>query len=232
MGTLYIILGASGVGKDFMANNIVDYSENYKLPDGTNKKITHVKRLLSRKERKFENKIHSYSVPVDEICSPDNFYSSINGAYVGINKESLKADLSSGKNMMFVTGSTDMIDQLISDPDITDSLCLIYIPGPGYGMIDYFSLELDRNKDKSLSELKQSAQARYENSINVASYYQRNYDFFDYAMLNIPPKTGDRKTRELADQLYKEFYKAIIANSHQDGPCWTANTNTNRRTRQ
>ena len=133
---------------------------------------------------------------------------------------------------MFVTGSTDMIDQLISDPDITDSLCLIYIAGPGYGMIDYFSLELDRNKDKSLSELKQSAQARYENSINVASYFQRNYDFFDYAMLNIPPKTGDRKTRELADQLYKEFYKAIIANNHQPGPCWIANINTNRRTRQ
>ena len=232
MGTLYVLFGASGVGKDFMAENIVDFSKTYKTNDGSKKEIFHVKRLLSRKERRFENKIHSYSVPTSEICSPDNFYSSINNAHVGINKEKLKADLFSGKNMIFATGSTDMIDQLIADPDIQDNLCLVYIAGPGYSMIEYFSLELDRNRDKTLSELKKSAQARYENSLNVSGYYQRNSDFFDYAMLNIPSRTGDIKARELAEKLLKEFYKAIVENKHESGPSWIANTNTKRRNRQ
>ena len=232
MGTLYVLLGASGIGKDFIADSIVDFSENYRLPDGSKKEIIHVQRLLSRKERKFESKIHRYSVPVSEICSPSNFYSTINKAYVGINKESLKTDLANGKNLIFVTGSTDMIDQLTTDPDLTDSLCLIFINGPGYGIVDYFALELDRNKGKSLDELKTSAKARYDNSLRVSDYYQRNYDFFDYAMLNVPPRSGDIKARELSEKMMREFYKTIIENNHQSGPCWVTSTDTRRRSRK
>jgi len=224
MGTLYIFFGPSGVGKDFLQKGFISYSEKALSVGETDKIVKPVERIHSRKKRNYESPyIHKFDVPFANIAVPENFYAFVNGACVGINKERLKTTLASGTDLVFSTGSVDMIEKLINDPDIKNNICLIYLTGPGYDEKTYFALELQRNHMSSLQDIVFSGHERYENSLRVAEFYNNNKMLFDYAYINVTSKATRSAAEAYKSPFLDKFYQAIFYDTREDGPCWISN---------
>lgn len=230
MGTLYIFFGPSGVGKDFLQKGFISYSEKALSVGETHKIVKPVERIHSRKKRNYEGpSIHKFDIPSADIAVPENFYAFVNGACVGINKEKLKTTLASGTDLVFSTGSVDMIEKLINDPDIKNNICLIYLTGPGYDERTYFFLELQRNHlSSNLEDIAFSANERYKNSLRVAEFYNNNKMLFDYAYINVTSKATRSAAEAFKSVFLDKFYQAILCDTREDGPCWISNKAKNR----
>ena len=226
-GILYIFFGSSGIGKDYIQSEFINFSSNYTLSDGSKKIVLPVSRLHSRQKRVDEGDRNKYGVSIEEICSSDNYYSMVNGDYVGINKGEIKNALMSGKSLAYSTGSIEMIEQLINDSDLSNSICLIYINAPGYTVEDYVGLETRRNKDQQPLELLKSATERFNNSILVQEYYNNNQELFNYSYMNITKFANLEIAKKYMSVFFESFFRTVLELKKESGPNWICNDKPN-----
>ena len=224
-GKLYVFFGISGAGKDFMQKEFIKFSDG---------KVVDVPRIHSRKRRDTElDSKNSFDVPVEEICSSENFHAEVNGDYVGINKAFIKEQLSLGNSLAYSTGSTEMIEALISDPDISKDVCLIYIASQKMDDGDYFTLEGKRNSNRSLDEIAVSAYQRLINSNTVMEYYSNNQDVFDYAYFNTTKYVKPEIAAQFQKQFFDMFFKVLMDfDKETQSSIWISNSNPRRNINQ
>ena len=226
-GTLYIFFGSSGIGKDYIQSEFINFSSKYTLSDGSKKIVLPVSRLHSRKKRDTEGNTNRYGLSIEEICNSDNYYSMVNGDYVGINKGEIKSSLAAGKNLAYSTGSVEMIEQLINDPDLSNSICLIYINALGYSVDGYIKLESQRKKDQQFSELLKSATERFNNSLLVQEYYNNNQELFNYAYMNITKFANPEIAKKYIPVFFESFFKVVLELKKETGPNWICSGKSN-----
>ena len=223
-GKLYIFLGASGTGKDYMLKQFLNFGEN----NGVN--ISLVPRYFTRGCRKNEvnDEYHSYGNKITDVCTPDNFFAKINGEYVGINRQQIKNDLDSGKNLVLATGSTDLIEQIKEEfVDNFDDLCLIFVNASGLSVEYYIELEKTRNPNLNVETIFASANARWKQSELISNYYKENMQLFDYAYLNITKNAVHSISDKFSDVFFDKFFKVIIDGKNENGPNWFCSRGSN-----
>lgn len=216
-GKLYIFFGPSGIGKDYMLNQFINFGKNNGVP------ISLVTRYFTRvaRENEVDDKCHSYGNNIVDVCNQDNFYAKINGEYVGINREQIRTALDSGENLAFATGSIDLAEQIKEEfIDRLDNLCLIFVNAPGLSFDSYIELEKTRNPNLSWETVSASATERWNQSELIGNYYKQNMQLFDYAYLNITKNAIRSISNKFAAVFFHEFFKVLIDGENKSGPNW------------
>lgn len=212
-GKLYVFFGSSGSGKDFMANKFIKFCQN----NGIN--ISECRKLLTRSKRETsDSDFHQYGLSVDTVCNSSNFYAELYNEFVGISKEDIEENLSNGKSQIIVTGSIDLLEQLMRSQYNVD-LCMIHITSMGFQELDYFSLAIKRKPNMPFEELK-AANLRYEQSLKVKEYYQENKGRFDYVYFNTTMKASQSIVSQHEEAFFDKFFEDVISGKKGYGPCW------------
>lgn len=119
-----------------------------------------------------------------------------------------------------------MIQQLIQDSDLAESICLIYINGPGYTEEEYMQLEMQRYPDHLPPNVEQSVKERYNNSQLIQKFYADNEALFDYSYMNITKLANQEVAKRYSSVFFDSFFKTILELRRESGPIWICNVKT------
>ena len=214
-GRLFVFLGPSGSGKDYLASLFIKYCKdnNYSLKE--------CRRYLTRSARKDEkdDELHKYGLSIDEVCSEDKVFSEVNGNYVGISVLDIDNDLANGENVIFVTGSYELVEQLLS-MEIGKDLCLVFINSPALSLDYYYDLEKERNPDFTSDKIMEDASIRYERCLRLIEYFNKNRQKFNYGYANFTRYAMKQIVDMYGYAFLDNFFEVLINDKKVDGPNW------------